>query len=251
MAEEEKKAEETKASKEKPEVNEAPKIPEEKPKAAEAPKVQEEKPEVAEASKAQEEKPKIEESKPKADEVSAVKKEEPKTSKPEKKIAKTGQEKTSAVEEEKPEETDENFQHRVRVGGVVLDGNLPLERALTKIKGVGPRISAAIRLSYKTDKKRIGEFSDSEIEELEKVLENIANRLPSWMVNRQKDPTSGKNLHFLGPELDMIHRDDINLMRRLKTYKGNRHSLNLPVRGQRTRTSFRKGTTIGVNRRKK
>ncbi|HDD46536.1 MAG TPA: 30S ribosomal protein S13, partial [Candidatus Aenigmarchaeota archaeon] len=44
---------------------------------------------------------------------------------------------------------------------------------------------------------------------------------------------------------------DINFMKKIKTYKGIRHALGLPVRGQRTRSSFRKGRTIGVKRKEK
>ncbi len=153
----------------------------------------------------------------------------------------------------KPELTEAaSFQHRVRVAGVVLDGSLPLERALTEIKGVGPRIANIVGHNFAvSEKKRIGDLSEQEIDELEKVLDSLASVVPPWMLNRRKDPESGKNRHLLGPDLDMQLREDINLMRRLKTYKGVRHSLNLPVRGQRTRTSFRKGATLGVSRRKK
>ncbi len=70
------------------------------------------------------------------------------------------------------------------------------------------------------------------------------------MVNRQKDPYSGDNIHLVGPDLELMNREDINLQKKLKSYTGVRHALGLPVRGQRTRTSFRKGTTIGVSRKK-
>lgn len=151
-----------------------------------------------------------------------------------------------------PETEASNFQHRVRVAGVVLDGSLPLERALTEIKGVGPRIANIVGHTFTVSaKKRIGDLTEQEIDELEKILDSLASVVPPWMLNRQKDPETGKNRHLLGPDLDMQLREDINLMRRLKTYKGVRHSLNLPVRGQRTRTSFRRGATLGVSRRKK
>ena len=35
-------------------------------------------------------------------------------------------------------------------------------------------------------------------------------------------------------------------MKRLKLYKGMRHAAGQPVRGQRTRSHFRRGTAVGV-----
>ena len=43
---------------------------------------------------------------------------------------------------------------------------------------------------------------------------------------------------------------DIRKMKKIKCYKGVRHSLGQPVRGQRTRAHFRKGRSIGVTRAK-
>jgi len=48
----------------------------------------------------------------------------------------------------------------------------------------------------------------------------------------------------------MSLREDLNRMKKMKSYKGVRHQLGLPVRGQRTKSSFRKGTSLGVQRKK-
>ncbi|HIE33963.1 MAG TPA: 30S ribosomal protein S13 [Candidatus Altiarchaeales archaeon] len=153
--------------------------------------------------------------------------------------------------EEKTESKDD-FRHLVRISGVVLDGNLDLVRALTKIKGVGIRVSNSLIKVLDIDPKtKVGNLTDSEIEKVEFALDNINKYLPGWMLNRQVDPYSGENLHLIGPDLEMAVREDINLQRKLKSYRGIRHSLGLPVRGQRTRTSFRRGATVGVMRKKK
>jgi small subunit ribosomal protein S13 len=48
-------------------------------------------------------------------------------------------------------------------------------------------------------------------------------------------------------DLDFALRNDLQTMRKLKSYKGVRHSLGLTVRGQSTRTSGRKrGSSVGV-----
>ena len=45
--------------------------------------------------------------------------------------------------------------------------------------------------------------------------------------------------------------NDIKMLKKIKSYKGIRHSLGLPVRGQRTRSNFRKnkGKVMGVKRK--
>ena len=44
---------------------------------------------------------------------------------------------------------------------------------------------------------------------------------------------------------------DIDKLKKIRCYRGVRHMQGLPVRGQRTRSSFRKsGKTVGVSREK-
>jgi small subunit ribosomal protein S13 len=156
------------------------------------------------------------------------------------------------MQKDRAEETEkEEFRHLVRVSGVVLDGNLDVVRALTRIKGIGPRISTSVVKAVDLEPNiKLGNLDDSDIERIESGIKDLDKSLPGWMLNRQRDMYTGKNLHFVGPDLEMVKREDINLQRGLKSYKGIRHSLGLPVRGQRTRTSFRRGTTVGVRRKK-
>ena len=147
---------------------------------------------------------------------------------------------------------DSEFKYRLRLAGVILDGNLDIVRALTNIKGIGTRVSCSIVKKLGINPKiKLGTLSDKELENIEKALVNIHNYFPSWMVNRKRDPYTGKDIHLISPDLDMEVRADISSERKMKSYKGIRHSLGLPVRGQRTRTSFRRGATIGVVRKKR
>lgn len=141
--------------------------------------------------------------------------------------------------------------HRVRISGVIVDGKMPVEKALMQIKGVGTRISNTITptLGFSKD-KRIGELNEKEISQIEEKLTNLKDNVPEWMVNRRCEPETGKDNHLIGPDLDMAGREDLNRMKKAKSYKGIRHQLNLPVRGQRTKSSFRRGSTVGVSRRK-
>jgi len=147
---------------------------------------------------------------------------------------------------------DEEFKYRLRLAGFILDGNLDIVRALTGIKGIGYQTSLALvkSLRIKADRK-LGTLSDNEINKIENAVQNLDKYLPEWMLNRQRDPYSGKDKHLIGPDLEMSLREDISRLRRIKSYRGIRHALGLPVRGQRTRTSFRKGVTVGVTRKKK
>lgn len=153
--------------------------------------------------------------------------------------------------EETPKKEKDDFRYRVRVLRVVIDGNLDVQRALMNIKGIGQHVSKVVTKGLSIDKKtKLGSLTDKEIEKIENAIKDLQNNIPSWMVNRQKDPYSGDNMHLVGPDLELINREDINLQKKLKSYTGIRHALGLPVRGQRTRTSFRKGATIGVSRKK-
>ncbi|MEM3102642.1 MAG: 30S ribosomal protein S13, partial [Candidatus Caldarchaeum sp.] len=68
-------------------------------------------------------------------------------------------------------------------------------------------------------------------------------------LNRSRDPSTGRNLHLIGADLDLAVKEDIQTMMRTKSWKGIRHSLGLKVRGQRTRTTGRSGMTVGVSRK--
>ncbi len=74
--------------------------------------------------------------------------------------------------------------------------------------------------------------------------------IPSHMFNRRSDPQTGENKHLIGSELRFAIKSDVDLLRKTRSYKGIRHELGLPVRGQRTRSSFRKGAIVGVIKKK-
>jgi len=57
-------------------------------------------------------------------------------------------------------------------------------------------------------------------------------------------------MHMSGVDMKVSEKFDIKAMIDKKSYKGVRHMLGLPVRGQRTKSSFRKGKTVGVVRKK-
>jgi small subunit ribosomal protein S13 len=48
----------------------------------------------------------------------------------------------------------------------------------------------------------------------------------------------------------MANDDDVNRMRKMRSYRGIRHETGQKVRGQRTKSTGRTGTTVGVKRKK-
>lgn len=136
----------------------------------------------------------------------------------------------------------------VRFMDTDIDGDLQIGRALRKISGIGFVFSRISCMKAGIDEKsKTGALSS---EELKRLQENIVNpSVPSFLLNRRKDLDTGNDIHVTRINLELKRRDDINLMKRIKAYKGIRHELGLPVRGQRTRSSFRTNITVGVSKK--
>ena len=146
------------------------------------------------------------------------------------------------------------FKHIVRIVNTDLDGNKPIIQGLRKIKGVGSMFSNMVcNLSGVDRSKKTGNLSDGEISRLENVLKNpIGNGTPLWMLNRRSDIYTGTDKHILTADLEFTQSNDIRRLQKVKSYRGLRLSWGLPVRGQRTRSNFRrhKGKGLGVKRKK-
>ncbi len=145
---------------------------------------------------------------------------------------------------------EDDFKHLVRISRKDVDGNKKIEQALTEIKGVGLSLSRSICLILGLNvEEKIGYTSDEDIAKIEAILENPQEfDVPDWMLNRRKDYTTGDDLHLIEADLDMTLRDDLNRMKKTRSYKGRRHEVVLPVRGQRTKSTFRHSSTVGVSR---
>lgn len=144
------------------------------------------------------------------------------------------------------------FKYIVRLHGTSLDGTKTLPYALCGIKGVGIRVAHAIvERSGLDQSQRLGDLSEADIKRLGDVLENPAAwGVPTWLLNRRKDRQTGEDLHLLTSDLTLSVKEDIDLMREIRSWKGERHSRGLKVRGQRTKTTARKGRSIGVSRKR-
>ncbi len=147
----------------------------------------------------------------------------------------------------------ENFRHIVRVAGVDLNGDRQLRWALTAIKGVGINFATMLCRALNMDPHmKAGYLTDEQVKLIEGMLTDpVSKGIPGWSVNRPKDYGTGKDVHLTTAKLVMAWREDVNRLRRMRAYRGIRHELGLPLRGQRTRSNFRHGQTIGVSRRRR
>ncbi len=134
----------------------------------------------------------------------------------------------------------------VRIVSTDILGELNTGRAIMRIKGIRFMFARAICILTGIDFKRpIGQLSDEEIKILESSIKDP--KLPEWMLNRRG--YSNEKKHVVGVDLDIRNMDDINLLKHVRSYRGIRHELRLPVRGQRTKSTHRKGG--GAVRKKK
>jgi len=138
----------------------------------------------------------------------------------------------------------------IRILGQDIPGSRMIYPGLTRVKGVSWVISNIVCKKLTIDKRtRIDKLSKEDLAKIEDFLKNLD--APDFMKNSQTDLETGETKHLLSIDLDMKKEFDIKRMKQIKSYKGVRHTFRLPVRGQRTRSNFRKsGVAVGVRRPK-
>ncbi|MEL4305098.1 30S ribosomal protein S13 [Methanococcoides sp. LMO-2] len=146
---------------------------------------------------------------------------------------------------------DEEIRHLVRIMNTDLQGSQRVKYALTGIRGIGLRTSRVIVDSTGVDPDAvIGYLPDEDIAKLDSAIAQFEQNLPIWMLNRQRDPISGDSKHLLGQDIIMTLKEDLNDLKKSRAYRGLRHERGLKVRGQRTKSTGRRGSTIGVRKKK-
>lgn len=140
----------------------------------------------------------------------------------------------------------------IRILGTDIKSGLNLVYGLSKIKGVSYMFANAMCVSLKLDKnKKIGELSEKEIQDLETFFQNPEKKgIPEWMMNKQRDIVTGNTLHYNGKDLEF---NELQLRRRLyktKSYKAIRTRAKLPLRGQRTKSNFRRSKMFAAMKAK-
>ena len=146
----------------------------------------------------------------------------------------------------------EKFQHILRILNTNIDGKRNIVHAMTAIKGVGLRFSDLICKKADVDlTKRAGELSEDEVDRIVTIMQNPRQyKIPDWFLNRQKDIRDGKYTQLLANQLDNKLREDIERLKKIRAHRGLRHYWGLRVRGQHTKTTGRRGRTVGVSKKK-
>ncbi|ELR22609.1 ribosomal protein S13p/S18e, putative [Acanthamoeba castellanii str. Neff] len=146
----------------------------------------------------------------------------------------------------------DDFQHILRVLNTNIDGKQKIVFALTAIKGVGRRFANVVCKKADVDlNKRAGELSNDEVDKIVNIIQHPRQfKIPDWFLNRKKDIKDGKYTQAYSNILDQKLREDFERLKRMRCHRGLRHFWGLRVRGQHTKTTGRKGRTMGVSKKR-
>lgn len=158
------------------------------------------------------------------------------------------------MEEGAKEKKSMEFKDIVRLIDKDVKGKTSIWIALTKVKGVGFMLSNAICNVLNLDKQtQVGSMTSEQLKKIEECARNPQKYgiLP-WLLNRQRDIDTGEDKHLVSADLKLRKEFDIRYLKKIKCYRGIRHARgSKKVRGQKTRSTGRRGKTIGVKRKKK
>jgi len=171
------------------------------------------------------------------------------------------EDKKNRQEEEEKQENAKRMQDKmmlsnvklIRIMGKDIPGDKKLILGLTKLKGLSWAFANATCKKLNMDpNKRIEDLKEEEIKKLTEFVKKPT--LPLFLLNRRKDYNSGEDMHLSGNDLDLQKEFDIKRLKKIRAYKGIRHMLGQPVRGQSTKSHFRtnrksKGS-VGVTKTK-
>ncbi len=151
---------------------------------------------------------------------------------------------------EKPQEKKDYEGKVVRILSKDIEGNMKVYPGLTKVKGISWALSNALCKKLKLDKNRkIGSLTKEEIARISEFAKKPD--MPAQIVNRRQDFETGEDKHLIGSDLELQTEFDIKKLKKIKSYRGYRHMSGLPLRGQRTKSHFRKNKSKGVGIKKK
>lgn len=144
------------------------------------------------------------------------------------------------------------MQDIIRMFNTNIDGRAKVVKALTDIKGIGPRMAAMLCRRAGIDMAlRAGAVEPAKLEMISKILESpLEHDIPGWFLNHQKDRVDGKSTHLIGNQLEADFRMYLEKAKRIKHVRGQRLLKGLKVNGQRTKSNGRRGKTVGVSKKK-
>jgi small subunit ribosomal protein S13 len=142
------------------------------------------------------------------------------------------------------------YRYIVRIAGKDVDGSKKLVVAISEIRGVGFNFAQVLLNTLKIDPNaRVGFISEKDISEIEIGIRDPTKvGMPTWFLNRQKDFETGSTKQIITSDWDIMIKNDIEREKGVMSWRGFRHMMGLKVRGQRTRTTGRKGGAVGVKK---
>jgi len=141
----------------------------------------------------------------------------------------------------------------LRIFNTNIEGRRKVPFALRNIKGIGRRFAYLVCKKAKVDtQRRAGDLSEEESTKIQEIiLDPVGNGIPKWFLNRQKDFRDGNYVQLASNLLDTRLREDIERLKKVRSNRGLRHYWGLKVRGQHTKSTGRRGATVGVVKKKK
>ena len=121
-----------------------------------------------------------------------------------------------------------------RISGVTIPSDKQVQIGLTYVYGIGPKSAADILKAADVEPTvRVKDLNDGEISRIQEVINNN---------------------YTVEGELQRIVSGNIKRLKDIGAYRGLRHKMNLPSRGQRTKTNARtrrgKKITVGGTAKK-
>jgi small subunit ribosomal protein S13 len=121
-----------------------------------------------------------------------------------------------------------------RISGVVIPDAKQIQISLTYVYGIGPKFSADILAAAKVEPTvRTKDLTDEEVSRIQEAISET---------------------YVVEGELQRIVAGNIKRLKEINSYRGLRHKMNLPSRGQRTKTNARtrrgKKSTVGGTAKK-
>ncbi|MFI5275475.1 MAG: 30S ribosomal protein S13 [Candidatus Saccharimonadales bacterium] len=121
-----------------------------------------------------------------------------------------------------------------RISGVTIPSDKQVQIALTYVYGIGPKSAADVLKAADVEPTvRVKDLNDGEISRIQEVINNN---------------------YTVEGELQRIVSGNIKRLKDIGAYRGIRHKMNLPSRGQRTKTNARtrrgKKITVGGTAKK-
>ncbi len=144
----------------------------------------------------------------------------------------------------------------IRMAGRDIKGSYNIVGALMQIKGIGYNMAHALALTAErqhgiTANTKIGTLNEEQMAKIELLMKDpLKAGVPEYMLNRRKDVDTGITTHFVGTDLIVSVKQDIDRDIRSQSWRGLRHMYGQKARGQRTRSTGRTGATVGVTKAK-